>query len=242
MVETAFVLAGGLGTRLTSIVSDVPKPMAGVAGRPFLEHLLDYLVGQGVEHIVLCVGHMKHIIQNHFDDSYRGKRISYSYEKELSGTGGALSRALIEFQPTKHFLVCNGDTFFPIDTSKLEDAALRQSWAIATFATPDIGRYDALSIAPNGVIRDLQGALSPVQSESEITIQANSGVWVGNPLEIELPLLASDTSYSLESYLSQSLRAGAVTALAREFNATFIDIGLPKDFARAQTMPVFAGH
>ena len=114
MVDTAFVLAGGLGTRLTSIVSDVPKPMAGVAGRPFLEHLLDYLVGQGVEHIVLCVGHMKHIIQNHFDDSYRGKRISYSYEEELSGTGGALSRALIEFQPTKHFLVCNGDTFFQL--------------------------------------------------------------------------------------------------------------------------------
>lgn len=242
MVDTAFVLAGGLGTRLTSIVSDVPKPMAGVAGRPFLEHLLDYLVGQGVEHIVLCVGHMKHIIQNHFDDSYRGKRISYSYEEELSGTGGALSRALLEFQPTRHFLVCNGDTFFPIDTSKLEDAALRHSWAIATFATTDIGRYGALSIAPNGVIRDLQGALSPVQSESAITIQANSGVWIGNPLEISLPLLASGSGYSLESYLSQSLRAGAVTALAREFNVTFIDIGLPKDFARAQTMPVFVGH
>ena len=53
MVDTAFVLAGGLGTRLKSTVSDVPKPMAIVAGRPFLEHLLDYLVNQGIEHIVL---------------------------------------------------------------------------------------------------------------------------------------------------------------------------------------------
>ena len=241
MVDTAFVLAGGLGTRLKSIVSDVPKPMAGVAGRPFLEHLLDYLVGQGVEHIVLCVGHMKHIVQDHFGYFYRGKRISYSHEEELSGTGGALSRALLEFQPTKPFLVCNGDTFFPIDTSKLEDAVLTQSWAIATFATTDIGRYGALCIAPNGVIRDLQGALSSVQSESAITIQANSGVWLGNPGEIVLPLLASEISYSLDDYLSQSIRAGTVTALAQEFDETFIDIGVPKDFARAQTMPIFVG-
>lgn len=242
MVDTAFVLAGGFGTRLRSIVSDVPKPMAGVAGRPFLEHLLDYLVEQGVENIVLCVGHLKDIIQDHFADSYKGKRISYSYEKEPTGTGGALSRALTDIRPTEHFLVCNGDTFFPIDTSELDDAVRGQSWAIATFATTDTERYGALSIAPSGLIRDLRGALSSGQSENATSIQANSGVWIGNPREIALPLMASNTSYSLERYLSQSLQMGAVTARAREFNATFIDIGLPQDFERAQTMSVFVGH
>lgn len=241
MVHTAFVLAGGLGTRLSSIVSDVPKPMAGVAGRPFLEHLLDYLVGQGVEHIVLCVGHLKHLIQNHFDDSYRGKSISYSLEEEPKGTGGALSRALHDFRPTDHFLVCNGDTFFPIDTSPLEDAVRGQSWAIASFRANDFERYGALSVGSGGALLDVGGEMGCVPPASPIAIQANSGVWIGNPLQIPLPLLASKTSYSLEDYMSQSLREGTVTAQAREFDETFIDIGLPKDYARAQTMPIFVG-
>lgn len=241
MVDTAFVLAGGLGTRLSSIVSDLPKPMATVAGRPFLEHLLDYLLTQGVEHIVLCVGHLRNVIQSHFDDSYRGKSISYSFEGEPTGTGGALSLALQEFKPTDLFLVCNGDTFFSIDTSLLVDAARGQSWALATFRANDFERYGALSVGPDGALQDVGGHLGHVPSASTTAIQANSGVWIGNPRKITLPLLASETRYSLESYISQSLREGTVTAVTQEFDSTFIDIGLPSDFARAQTMSVFVG-
>ena len=242
MVDTAFVLAGGLGTRLKSTVSDVPKPMAIVAGRPFLEHLLDYLVDQGIEHIVLCVGYLRNVIQSHFEDSYRGRKISYSFEEELTGTGGALSGALEQFQPTNQFLVCNGDTYFPIDISRLGNAALGKSWAIATFSATDFERYGALSVAPNGAIQDTGSEFGHLQSGRAMTVQANSGVWVGNPGEISFPLFASENVYSLENYLLQSLRAGLVTAVAREFDETFIDIGLPTDFARAQKMPVFRGR
>lgn len=241
MVDTAFVLAGGLGTRLRPIVSDVPKPMARVAGRPFLEHLFDYLLAQGVDHIVLCVGYLGNVVQDYFGYSYRGRRISYSFEEEPTGTGGALSKALQDFELTDLFLVCNGDTFFPIDTSLLLDVAQGQSWAIATFRAHNFRRYGALSIASNGSVEALLSEVGNFPSPGTIGIQANSGVWIGNPQKISLPLLVSETAFSLEDYLTKSLRDGSVTAMAQEFDATFIDIGLPKDFARAQTLGVFCG-
>ena len=239
MIDTAFVLAGGLGTRLRSAVSDVPKPMAPVAGRPFLEHLFDYLLTQGVHHIVLCVGHLGHVIFGHFNDFYKGIRISYSFEEAPSGTGGALSLALQEFLPTNPFLVCNGDTYFPIDTSVLVDAVQGQSWAIATFPSSDFGRYTSMSIGSDGSLSEVRGELRHVPPTGPVLFQANSGIWIGNPQEIVLPLLVSETSYSLENYLSQSLSEGTASAVAQEFEEEFIDIGLPKDFALAQSMPEF---
>lgn len=241
MVNTAFVLAGGLGTRLNPVVPDLPKAMAPVAGRPFLEHLLDYLLTQGVENIVLCVGHLRNVIEDHFKTSYKGKSVSYSFEEVPSGTGGALSRALQDFPPKAMFLACNGDTFFPIDTSLLEDSARENSWAIATFRASDFERYGALSIASNGSVEAVPSEVGSFPSPGTIGIQANSGVWIGNPQKISLPLLVSETAFSLEDYLTKSLRKGSVTAMAQEFDATFIDIGLPKDFARAQTLGVFRG-
>lgn len=241
MVNTAFVLVGGLGTRLSPVVSDIPKAMAPVAGRPFLEHLLDYLLTQGVENIVLCVGHLRNVIEDHFKTSYKGLSISYSFEEVPSGTGGALSRALQDFPPKGMFLACNGDTFFPIDTSRLENSARENSWAIATFPARDLERYGALHIGLDGALLDM-----PVQSgrgrpTGAIRTQANSGVWIGNPRKVVLPLLASESSYSLEQYLARALREGTASAVAQEFDSPFIDIGLPKDFFRAQTLPAFVG-
>ena len=242
MVDTAFVLAGGLGTRLSSVVSKVPKPMATVAGRPFLEHLLDYLLAQGVEHIVLCVGHLRSVIQGHFGDCYNGTPVAYSVEQEPAGTGGALSRALEEFRPDSPFLVCNGDTYFPIDISGLEAGARGHSWAVATFRTTDTGRYGALSVDRGGLLRDVRADSRDARAPAATEIQANSGVWIGVPGKINLPLLTKEKRYSLEEYMSQSLRTGAISAIAHDFDSTFIDIGLPNDFSRAQTMPLFVGR
>ena len=78
---TAIVLAGGLGTRLRSVVKDVPKPMASVAGRPFLEWLLDHWVEQGIEELVFSVSYRAESIQQHFGDRYRGASIRYAIEE-----------------------------------------------------------------------------------------------------------------------------------------------------------------
>lgn len=72
----AIILAGGFGTRLSHVVSDVPKPMAPVCGRPFLRFILDDLQKKGVETVVLAVGYKREVIQNFFGESYRGRSCS----------------------------------------------------------------------------------------------------------------------------------------------------------------------
>ena len=86
----AVILAGGLGTRLREVVSDVPKPMAPVNGRPFLEHQMDFYAAQGITHFVLSVGYLAEVITKHFGDTYRGCAIDYAVETTPLGTGGGL--------------------------------------------------------------------------------------------------------------------------------------------------------
>lgn len=238
MVTEAFILAGGLGTRLRSIVSDRPKSMATIQGKPLLEHLLNYLSTQGIEKFVICVGYLAPMIVGYFGDAYHGKRISYSLQPEPLGTGGALSKALQDFPPNNPFLVCNGDTFFPIDTSELLGALKEKAWAVATFRSQDSDRYGALTLGSNCEIIGFRKR----DSTNEGEFSANSGIWIGNPAKICSPLSERAHPYSLEEYLSGSLQTRALAAVAVEFEAPFIDIGIPDDFARAKEMDVFGGR
>ena len=89
----AIVLAGGLGTRLQSVVSDVPKPMAPIDKTPFLKYILQYLKQNGITRVVLSVGHKWEVIQNYFGDSFDGVELVYSIEDQPLGTGGAIKKA-----------------------------------------------------------------------------------------------------------------------------------------------------
>lgn len=84
----AIILAGGLGTRLRSVVSDVPKPMAVVGGRPFLSHLMDYWISQGVDGFILSVGYKAEVLQKYFGERYNGIPLFYVVEDRPLGTGG----------------------------------------------------------------------------------------------------------------------------------------------------------
>ena len=90
----AIVLAGGFGTRLRAVVADVPKPMAPVAGRPFLEHVLRGLAAQGVPRVVLSVGYLHEQIVAHFGPHFEGMAVDYEIESSPLGTGGAIAAAL----------------------------------------------------------------------------------------------------------------------------------------------------
>lgn len=89
----AVVLAGGFGTRLRGVVPDLPKPMAPVAGRPFLAWILDRLVAAGARRAVLAVGYRHEAIRGHFGDAWRGLPLVYSVEAQPLGTGGAIRLA-----------------------------------------------------------------------------------------------------------------------------------------------------
>ena len=106
----AIVLAGGFGTRLASRLHGVPKPMAPVAGRPFLEILLTQLQRAGCARVVLSVGHLHSVIQDHFGASFHGMRVDYAIESVPLGTGGAIRLALQQANE-ESVLVLNGDTF-----------------------------------------------------------------------------------------------------------------------------------
>src|SRR5215475_8041882 len=110
----AIILAGGLGTRLRSRLTDTPKSMAPVAGTPFLQILLDQLISAGCNRVILSVGHLSQVILNAFQNNYRGLPIHYVTEQTPLGTGGAIRLALQDTQQPSA-LVLNGDTYVNAD-------------------------------------------------------------------------------------------------------------------------------
>ena len=115
----AIILAGGLGTRLRSVVSDRPKPMALVEGKPFLEYVLQGLKKSGIDDIIFAVGYKGGMVEEYFGDGSRfGIRARYAYEEELLGTAGAIKNAG-KYVTDEQFFVLNGDTFYQMDFGDL---------------------------------------------------------------------------------------------------------------------------
>nr|HID58313.1 galactokinase [Desulfobacterales bacterium] len=111
---TAAILAGGLGTRLRSVVSDRPKVLAEVRGRPFLSYLLDQLAAAGIRYVVLCIGYLGEQVKAEFGNTYGGLHLVYSQESSPIGTAGALRWALPLFE-SDPVLVMNGDSFCQVE-------------------------------------------------------------------------------------------------------------------------------
>ena len=110
------ILAGGFGTRLSTVVKDVPKPMAPINGKPFLHFIFKELQQQQIQKVVLSVGYLKEIIQAYFKEEYLGITIEYAIEEVPLGTGGGIKNALKKIETDAYIL--NGDTFFDIPLKK----------------------------------------------------------------------------------------------------------------------------
>lgn len=119
-IKEAIILAGGFGTRLRPIISDVPKPMAPIVDRPFLEILIERFSQKGIQHFVISTGYKSSIIETYFKDKYDDIKISFSYEKNPLGTGGGVKLAMRKIIGDAA-LVMNGDTFFDVDLAKLNE-------------------------------------------------------------------------------------------------------------------------
>lgn len=229
-METAIILAGGFGTRLAAVVSDVPKPMAPVAGRPFLERLLDRLIAQGIRRVVLAVGHKKDIIRNHFGATYKGVPIQYSEENEPLGTGGAILQAFVE-SGAESALVFNGDTYCTLNLNELS-AAHQRGGAKATLAlvpVDDAGRYGEVQLdAANRIVAFREK--NPEHAAGLI----NAGIYALNRSVFDL--VPGQIRFSFEQAVLQAHAAteGFVGHIAQ--GAIFIDIGVPEDYYRAQTL------
>lgn len=139
----AVLLAGGLGTRLRSVVSDRPKPMALIGDKPFMEYVVLELVRHGVNSIIFAVGYKGSMVEEYFKDGSRwGIQVSYAYEEELLGTAGAIKNAGSQIQSDR-FLVLNADTFYRIDYSSLMELGRERDldMALVLREVPDVSRY-----------------------------------------------------------------------------------------------------
>jgi D-glycero-alpha-D-manno-heptose 1-phosphate guanylyltransferase len=226
-VLDALILAGGFGTRLAARVPGVPKPMAPVCGKPFLELLLRGLARQGLRRAVLSLGYKAEMIQNHFGEHFGGVELAYEIETEPLGTGGAIRRSLARCQGDAA-LVVNGDTLLDLDLA----AAVRhwqqvQRPLLLACEVPDTTRYGRVHIGPQAQLLGFaeKGMAGPGW--------INSGHYV-------LPCALFDgyalpAAFSFESdFLMPQLRQLGVLVLKSQ--GLFIDIGVPEDYERAQTL------
>lgn len=227
-MTVAVVLAGGLGTRLRSAVADLPKPMANVSDRPFLEYLLDYWIGQGVSRIILSVGYKREMIVQHFGEQYRGVPITYVEEDTPLGTGGGLvlaSRRLIE-----PFLLINGDTYFEASLQEIKIAHLKNGarLTIGLFRANESGRYGGVDLDDYGWIKALKSA------KGEAGALANGGVYFIEPNMINGGQFIPGEKYSLEDQIIGQIIEAGFPILGLEQNGKFLDIGIPADYFAAE--------
>ena len=231
----AIILAGGLGTRLRSTVPDLPKPMAPISGRPFLEHQMDFWIQQGVTRFVLSVGFMREKIMAHFQHQYRGVEIVYAEEVEPLGTGGGLVLAYQKLIGDQPILVMNGDTFFEVDLKAFQKFhhEKQASVTLALFQVQQNDRYMGVQISGDGYIQKFK-------AEQGVSQLANGGVYLMNRDVLKSMPWPAGAKLSLEDDLFQHVQKAGQQIGGMLFEGRFIDIGVPFDYQRAAT--VLAGR
>lgn len=229
-IKNAIVLAGGRGERLQPVVPDLPKPMAPVRGRPFLEYILDRLVDAGLTEVTISVGYKAEVIEEHFGQAYRSLQIRYSRERYPLGTGGAMALAL-KGDESSPVLVLNADTLVDIDYPALMAwyAQTPTVVAIVLRHVPDVSRYGAVVLLGERVV-EFQ------EKGQEGPGLVNAGVYVVGP-EI-FSQYGSGEHFSFETDILQPY---CRELQPRAFITTgyFIDIGTPSDYERAQREVIF---
>ena len=221
----AIVLAGGFGTRLKQVVPDLPKPMAPVAGRPFLEILLTSLAHKGFGRVVLSLGYMAEKVVAHFGVRFAGMELVYEIESSPLGTGGAVRIALAQCA-ADHVFVVNGDTFLDLEVVEVEAHWQKhRAPIIVAREVSDTARYGRLDTNHGRVLGFVEKGVVGAGL-------INAGSYV-------LPVTILDgfplgQSFSLEAdFLAKAVAEQRFDLFVT--NGHFIDIGVPEDYARAQT-------
>ena len=216
----AIILAGGLGTRLRGVIGEIPKCMAPVDGKPFLQYQLEWLSRFDVRHVVLSVGYLREQVMDFVKSREWPFEISFAVEKEPLGTGGGIRLALSKCKG-KQVFVLNGDTFFNVD---LEALPFTAPVTLALKPMRDFDRYGAV---------DWDGDLVNAFQEKKHCAEGliNGGVYAIDRSQLDMTLFPKRFSFEQE-VLEPLTQYGLVAGVVQE--GYFIDIGIPEDYARAQ--------
>ena len=226
MIKQAIILAGGLGTRLRSAVPDLPKCMAPVAGKPFLEHVIDYFRQQGIDAFIFAVGYKSEIIIDFLNQRYPDLKMDFSIEKELLGTGGAIrfacNKAFVE-----NVLVLNGDTIFKIDLEKLSTFHESEG-ADCSIVLKPMSRFDRYGVVEVSNDRRIVSFKEKQFYEQGLISGGVYALNVKSFMSEALPEKFSMEKDYLEALYNHRKMYGVVD------ESYFIDIGIPTDYEQAQ--------
>ena len=225
------ILAGGLGTRLRSVVSEVPKCMAPVDGKPFLWYLLEQLRGYSIDRVVLSVGYWREVVQDWISahDGDYPFEFRFAVEEEPLGTGGGI-RLAASMVSGRDVVVLNGDTFFDVNLDLLVQARRESGLPVALALKPMLhfDRYGAVELGSDGVV---SAFLEKRHCDSGLI---NGGVYALDPHASVFDGLPEKFSFE-KSVLEPACAAGKLAGLVQD--GFFIDIGVPEDYERACNEP-----
>lgn len=224
-ITECIVLAGGLGTRLREAVPDLPKCLAPIAGKPFLEHVIDYWLSQGIQRFIFSLGYKHELIESFLTDRY--PRLSYTVviEDEPLGTGGAIAFAASQAL-TGDVLVVNGDTLFRIDLAAFSQfhQAGKFTCSLALKPMQDFNRYGVVTL------NESKRVSSFLEKKEYREGLINGGVYALSVAALQATGLSGKFSFEtnfLEVFYKSLPIGGWVD------DGYFIDIGIPSDFEKA---------
>lgn len=218
----AIVLAGGLGTRLRSVVSDLPKPMAPINDRPFLEYILNYLKKNEITRVVLSVGYKWETIKEYFGNSFENIELVYSVEDEPLGTGGAIKKALTLCKEEKIFII-NGDTFFDVNLQNLELKS-NSKIILSLKSMKNFDRYGCVETNTEEFVTTF------TEKGFREYGNINGGIYLmSKNIFDEFNL---EEKFSFEEFMQKNFKQLNIST--KVFDNYFIDIGIPEDYEKAQ--------
>jgi len=218
------ILAGGFGTRLKSLMPNIPKTLAPINNRPFLDYLFNYLIQQNIKKVILSVFYQYELIKKQYNFKYKNLDILYSIDSTALGTGGAIQKAL-EISKSDDIFVINGDTFFNIDLDQLlnEHKNKKNDITIALKPMNNFDRYGIVETDSNGQVLTLK------EKQYCSYGKIDGGIYLINRSIFNL--FESRKKFSFNDFIMNNLnnlRTGSLLC-----DELFIDIGTPEDLEKA---------
>jgi NDP-sugar pyrophosphorylase family protein len=220
------ILCGGFGKRLQTIVKDIPKPMAKIKRRPFLDILIDFIASYGFKHFILCTGYKAGVIERYYKQKTNKLTIEFSREKKPLGTGGAIKNAK-NYIKSNPFLVANGDSFCKINLKEFVDFHLKKK-ALISIAVTNTDICDDYGVI---AINDLQRIVEfDEKAKGYKNRLINAGFYL---LQREVfSLMPGEGNFSIERDLFPKIIKKDLYAF--ETQESVIDIGTPERYEKAK--------
>lgn len=222
MIKEAIILAGGLGTRLRSVVSDVPKCMAPVNGVPFIHFIIVYLKKEGIERFIFSLGYKSEIVIDYVSKTFPDLDIEYVIEDTPLGTGGAIKLACSKAK-SADVLILNGDTLFNINLKYFSEfhQVKKADFTVALKEMRDFSRYGSVEIDRDDAIKAFR---EKTYCEKGLI---NGGVYALNIHSFINENLPDSFSFE-KDFLEKNIGKKKIYGL--ECDYYFIDIGIPEDY------------